>query len=143
MASTPFPIPERLSPTLLRAHSYWESLKRAGNSMPFWDDVNLSSLPDLKERLLLIDVFVNPERFRFNVIGQAFGLQYTGAFLDKSDLGGPLAFLRSQCSATVEARSPTCYHQDATKEAPGFSRLLMPMWGDGHIGMLLGALEMQ
>jgi hypothetical protein len=109
--------------------------------MPFWDDVNLSALPELKERLLLIDVFVNPERFRFNVIGKEFGLQYTDTFLDKSELGGPLAYLRSQCSATVEARFPTYYHQDASGKATGFSRLLMPMWGDGHIGMLLGVLE--
>jgi len=141
MSSTPYPVPEKMGPTLLRAQSYWESLKRAGNSMPFWDDVNLSALPDLKERLLLIDVYVQPERFHFNVIGKEFGLQYTDAFLDKSDLGGPLAFLRSQCSATVEARSPTYYNQDASGKEPGFSRLLMPMWGDGHIGMLLGALE--
>ena len=64
--NNPYPLPEKISPTLLRVISYWESLKRGNNKMPFWDDVNLSVLPDLTDRLLLIDVFANPERFRFN-----------------------------------------------------------------------------
>ena len=59
--NNPYPLPEKISPTLLRVISYWESLKRGNNNMPFWDDVNLSVLPDLTDRLLLIDVFVNPE----------------------------------------------------------------------------------
>jgi hypothetical protein len=36
----------------------------------------------------------------------------------------------------VEARAPT-YYRDA--EGPS-SRLLLPMWGDGRISMLLGAV---
>lgn len=111
--------------------------------MPFWDDVNLSALPDLKDRLLLLDVYVNPERFRFNAVGKELGTSYANLFLDKAELGGPLAFLRSQCSATVEAKMPTYYEQAAAATGSGFSRLLMPMWGDGHIGMLLGAIEIR
>jgi hypothetical protein len=52
------------------------------------------------------------------------------------NLRAPFGYLRAQCSATVEARAPTC-HEDAA----GYSRILLPMWGDGHIGMLLGAVD--
>jgi hypothetical protein len=144
MATTnnPFPLPEKLSPKLLQAFSYWEGLKRGDNNMPFWDDVKLSALPELNDRLLLIDVFTNPERFRFNFVGKDLvepnAKSVTGKFADEVQLRGPLKYLRSQCSATVEAREPTCYRGDG---AP-FSRILMPMWGDGRIGMLLGALDL-
>ncbi len=141
MATTdnPFPLPDKLGPTLQRVFAYWEGLERRGNEMPFWDDVKLSALPDLSDRLLLINVFADPERFRLNTVGGAFNgaqaAELPGKFIDEVELGGGLKFLRAQASATVEARVPTCYR------AASFSRLLLPMWGDGHIGMLLGAID--
>jgi len=134
----PFPLPDKLSPTLQRVFSYWESLERGENNMPFWDDVKLSALPDLADRLLLLNVFADPERFRVNTLGQAFpdSTALRGKFLDEVALSGRLQYMRAQASATVEARAPTFYR------ATGFSRILLPMWGDGHIGMLLGALDL-
>ena len=143
--TTPYPLPHEMRPNLLRVWSYWESLKRAGNEMPFWDDLKLSALPDLSDSLLLVDVFASPERFRFNTIGKSFVAaddpSLTGKFADEVALRGPLEYLRSQCSATVEGKMPTFYRHDGLPDAPEFSRLLLPMWGDGHIGMLLGALD--
>jgi hypothetical protein len=142
---SPYPLPAEMSPNLLRVRSYWESLKRAGNEMPFWDDLKLSALPDLTDSLLLMDVFADPERFRFNTIGKAFaaadGQSLTGKFADEVALRGPFEYLRSQCSAAVEGGIPTFYRHDGSREAPAFSRLFLPMWGDGHISMLLGALD--
>ncbi len=69
----PFPLPDKLSPTLQRVFSYWESLERGESNMPFWDDVKLSALPDLADRLLLLDAFADPERFRINTLGAAVG----------------------------------------------------------------------
>ena len=142
---SPYPLPAEMSPNLLRVRSYWESLKRAGNEMPFWDDLKLSALPDLTDSLLLMDVFADPERFRFNTIGKAFaaadGLSLTRKFADEVALRGPFEYLRAQCSAAVEGGIPTFYRHDGSREAPAFSRLLLPMWGDGHISMLLGALD--
>lgn len=136
--ATPFPLPNKLERDLARVLSYWEGLERADNDMPFWDDVKLSALPELADSLLLIDAFVLPERFRFNTVGkglaQRYGEAVGGKFIDELNLRAPFGFLRAQCSATVEARAPT-YHADA-----GYSRILLPMWGDGHIGMLLGAV---
>ena len=141
----PFPLPDKLSPTLARVMAYWEGLKRAGNTMPFWDDVNLSLLPDLTDRLLLIDAFAGPERFRFNIVGKDFvernSESLRSKFADEIELRGFLKYMRSQCSATVEAREPTCYRHGGSSNGPAYSRILMPMWGDGRIGMLLGALD--
>jgi len=135
----PFSLPEKLKPNLARVRAYWEGLRRADNAMPFWDDIKLSSLPDLADWLLLIDVFALPERFRFNTLGaglaQRYGEDVKSKFLDELTLRAPFGYLRAQSSATVEGRGLTYY------EAAGCARLLLPMWGDGHIGMLLGAVD--
>jgi hypothetical protein len=137
---TPFSLPASLDKNLARVLTYWEGLERGDNKMPFWDDVKLSALPDLADSLLLIDAFVLPERFRFNMLGKGLAQRYgdavTGKFLDELMLRAPFDFLRAQCSTTIEARAPTYY-----TDAAGYFRILLPMWGDGHIGMLLGAVD--
>ena len=116
--------------------------------MPFWDDANLSSLPDLSGRLMLVDVFDKPVRFRLEMLGEQLQQQHggdvVGKFLDEIDARRPLHYLNSQSSATVESRSPTYYKDAGAKGAGargqrGYSRLLLPMWGNGQIGTLLGA----
>ncbi len=111
-------------------------------TMPFWDDVNLSMLPDLSGRLMLIEVFDKPIRFRIGMAGDEIKSKYggdlAGKFLDDIEPHGPLRYLNSQSSATVESRIPTYFRHDAAAGG-GFSRILLPMWGDGRIGMLLGA----
>lgn len=135
----PFALPAPLEASQARVFDYWQGLKRGEATMPFWDDVRLSSLPDLTDDLMLIDVFSQPERFRFNTVGariaQRHGEPVVGKFADDVPLQRPFRFLRAQCSATVEARAPTYY-----RDAGHASRLLLPMWGDGRVGMLLGAV---
>jgi hypothetical protein len=143
--ANPFPLPDSLSGELARVHALWESLRRAGNVVPFWDDLNPAALTHQAGRVLLIDVFDRPERFRFSLADpnlvptQEAGL--SGKFLDEVDLGESFAFLRAQASATVEARAPTYYRIGSRGLSPGFARLLLPMWGDGRISMLLGAVD--
>ena len=138
-AANPFPLRDTLKPGLARAKAYWEGLKRADNDMPFWDDVKLSALASEADNALLIDAFEKPERFRFNTLGEGFTRRYgeaiKGKFLEEIALRDPFHYLRAQCSATVEARAPTYYESGAV------SRLLLPMWGEGHVGMLLGAVD--
>ena len=133
--TNPFPLPDKLGPELQQTKSYWDSLKRADASMPFWDDVKLSALSDIADRVLLLDVYDEPERFRVNTIGAQAGDgdALRGKFLDGATPGARLDRLRAQASATVAARAPTFYSGD------GYDRILLPMWGDGRIGMLLGA----
>ena len=138
-AIVPFPLPDKLSPSLAGVRAYWEGLKRAGNEMPFWDDVKPSALAGRADSMLLIDAFEKPERFRFNTVGEGLAQRYgeavNGKFLDEFALRDPFGYLRAQASATVETRAPTYY------ESPGYARLLLPLWGDGHISMLLGAVD--
>lgn len=138
----PFPVPLQLPSVLAQVKSYWAELRRARNDMPFWDDLDISALPEAHSKLLLIDVFSGPERFRFNFVGRDLldeaALQ--NKFLDEVKLAGKLIYLRAQASATVEAAQPTFVHFNSSGQE-GFDRLLLPMWGNGEISMLLGAAD--
>ncbi|MFN3514442.1 MAG: hypothetical protein ACK41C_15450 [Phenylobacterium sp.] len=137
----PFSLASRHSPDLARVLAYWKSLLRGSAEIPFWDDARLSDLPDLADRLFLIDVFRKPERFRFGVVGERVGgKDLSGLFLDDVDLPPPHAFLRGQCSVTVECSKPTFYRREG---AGGYERLVLPMWGEGHVSMLLGAVDVE
>jgi hypothetical protein len=149
LPNVPYSLPRKFEPKLTRVLAYWESLKRGGNNIPFWDDVKTTSLPDLADSLLLIDVFAKPERFRLAIVGRQLTEQYgesvTGTFVDEMEVKSPFEFLLSQCSATVESGAPTFYrhesiHSDNVGAQKSYSRLLLPAWGDGHIRLLLGAL---
>ena len=114
--------------------------------MPFWDDVKLSSLPDLSDRLLLVDAFESPQRFRFNSIGEQvrkrYGADLAGKFVDEIGAKAPFEFLAAQASATIEAKAPTYFAGKAgSGRGRGYARLLLPMWGEGRVGMMLGAIE--
>jgi hypothetical protein len=144
----PFALPAKLPSELPRVLIHWESLKRGENSMPFWDDMTLTSLPDLSDRLMLIDSFENPPRFRLNMVGERirgrYGADLAGKFIDEISPKAPFEFLAAQASTTIEARAPTyysCAAGSAGNRRPGYARLLLPMWGEGHIGMMLGAIE--
>jgi hypothetical protein len=133
----PFALPARLSSDLGRVRDYWNNLRRAENQVPFWDDVNLSALPGLEGRLMLVDVFERPQRLRLSTVGHEirnfYGSDIVGKFVDEIEAKGPLQYFVAQASATVEAAEPSYYHD-------GFARLLLPLWGGGHVAMLLGTI---
>ncbi len=138
--ATPYALPATLDADLEKVRTYWRGLIRGkASDMPYWDDVKLSSLPGLVDSLMLIEAFDKPERFRFDIVGKKlvskYGKDFAGGFADEIDIHAPLDFIRAQASATVESRAPT-YHRHGT-----YARLLLPMWGDGRIGMLLGAVS--
>lgn len=136
----PYSLPTRLSPELARVHAYWRGLLRGAAEMPFWDDAKLTDLPDLADRLFLVDVFSPPERYRFASLGKSLsGDELAGRFLDETALASPFAYLRSQAAATVESAQPTFFRDES--ELGGYARLLLPMWGEGRISMLLGAVD--
>jgi hypothetical protein len=108
--------------------------------MPFWDDFAPSSLRELSEDALLVDVFAKPVRFRFDsVVGAEVERRYGEAvrdrFTDEIEPRAPFDYLNAQASAALEAGGPTLYRASA------FSRLMLPMWGDGRISMLLCVYE--
>ena len=144
-----YPLPVDLEPDLGRIQAYWNGLKRGDNDVPFWDDVKISLRSRLGRESMLIGVFEDPLRFRFDVTGADVVNWYGGAtgtsFLDEIDLHAPFDELTLQCKATVESGAPTYYRQSASGTAgagrpDGYARLLLPLWGNGRIEMLLGAM---
>ncbi|WP_041373032.1 PAS domain-containing protein [Phenylobacterium zucineum] len=132
----PYAVPGRLPADLERVYAYWKGLLRGSAQIPFWDDARLTDLPDLAGRLFLVDAFQRPERFRFGTVGEDLPADLSGLFLDEVEPPTPFEFLLSQASATVEAQAPTYVRAE-----DGYARLLLPMWGDGRISMLLGAVD--
>jgi len=116
--------------------------------MPFSDDISLLRLGKLAPNLLLIDVFSEPQRFRFNHLGEkaiaTFGADISGKFADELDLREPLNYFLAQASATVEAAAPTFYSGSPPRPKKtrrgGYSRILLPAWGNGRVDLLLGAI---
>jgi hypothetical protein len=142
-----FPLPDMLEPDLNRVHAYWQGLKRGENDIPFWDDVKFSLRTRLAREALLIEVFENPQRFRFDIVGEdvtkRYGKAINGKFSDEIDLSMPLEELTRQCRATVERRIPTYYRQAPSRtphEKDEYARLVLPLWGNGRIEMLLAAI---
>jgi hypothetical protein len=142
-----FPLPDTLEPDLNRVCAYWQSLKRGENDIPFWDDVKFSLRARLAREALLIEVFENPQRFRFDIVGEdvvrRYGKAFSGMFSDEIDARMPLDEFTTQCRTTVERRVPTYYRKapsDKPEQDGGYSRLILPLWGNGRIEMLLAAI---
>lgn len=149
MPGTPYAMPEALEQELGEILAYWNELKRRQNDIPFWDDVQLTALREYSDILMMIDVFEKPERFRFGVMGRAivdrYGREIESHFVDEVARKAPFDYLLSQASATVQSGKPTFYHHVAMNaHAPdpskSYLRLLLPLWGEGHIAMLMGAV---
>lgn len=136
----PFAAPKTLPPALARTRAYWEGLLRGGATMPFWDDLVLSDLGDAQRDAFTIEVFDKPQRFRVGLVGEdlkaQLGQDLEGVFLDEHAMPAPFAFLLAQASATVEGAEPTLHRGAASQ------RLLLPMWGEGRIGLLLGVIDL-
>jgi len=135
---------------LARVQAFWEGLKRRQATIPFWDDVHLSALAGLADKVTMLEASDPPVRFRFalRLTGKDVKREYGGVldtkFLDEMKPQHPLEFLLSQCTATIESGAPTYYrHVGAAvrgqRSPQNYSRLVLPLWGEGHIGMLLAA----
>lgn len=148
-----FRMPDRLEPELERVFAYWDGLKRGGNAIPFWDDVKISMKTSLGREVFLTEVFENPLRFRFDLVGndvaRDYGTIVNGRFSDEIDLRAPFDELTTQLQVTVEHREPTYFRHavdrkaaedKAAEDKDEYSRLVLPLWGNGHIEMLLGAV---
>jgi len=126
---------------LARVRDHWLDLRRGQADIPFADDVKLSAMEDADVDLMIVDVFEHPTRFRIAIAGRRIASQYgrlvEGLFADEVMPQAPLDYFLSQCSATVEGRMPTFYRSVHSSHA----RLLLPLWGDGHINSLLCAVS--
>ena len=141
LCKNPLPVPGKLAAKLQAVVSLWQGLKRAENGMPFSDDLGHSALSGLSGKSFLLGVFAAPERFRFEFLDAGLqGAAAAGQFIDEIPQDANFSYLRAQASATVEAGEPTWLRLDVAS-GRSFSRLLLPMWGNGQINMLLGAID--
>jgi hypothetical protein len=110
-ATQPFALPEKLPSTLAPIYEYWKALIRGENTMPFSDDINLSQLSELSDNLILVDVFAEPQRFRFNYLGKQLvrqvGSNIKDRFADELGLHSPLDVFC--CSIERHRRSPSTH----------------------------------
>lgn len=135
----PFSLPDRLDATLQSAVSFWQGLRRVESPIPFSNDLPLSALSNLSGTPFLLSAFASPERFRFEFVNESLrGAAAAGSFIDEISPDNNFCYLRAQSSATIEAAEPTFFHL-VEKSGRGFSRVLLPMWGNGQVNMLLGA----
>ncbi len=143
---SPFALPPQLPADLAQVLEYWQHLKRGENTIPFADDLNLSSIGEFADNLFLLDVFANPPRCRFSEVGRVIATHYgsdiSGAFGDEINGREPLNYLSAQFSATLEDRSPTFYLRAGNGKSNGFgySRIMLPLWGGGQINTILTAI---
>jgi hypothetical protein len=142
---SPFSIDLPLSPSLDRLLGYWRGLLRGEATVPFADDLNLAKVEALADEVFLLGVFEKPQRFRLDLAHtrQAHQVEatLTGRFIDEVELPNPLEFLKAQASATVESLAPSFYEHRPKHAERGYGRLLLPAWGEGHVSLLLGAVE--
>lgn len=139
LCRNPLPLPVRLDEKLEPLHALWQGLRRAENGMPFADDLAFPALEKLLGKAFLLQVFTGPERFRFEFASAGLPAVSQGSFLDEIAPNSELSYLRAQASATVEAGEPTLLR---LTEASGreLSRVLLPLWGNGQVSLLLGAV---
>lgn len=142
-ARNPFPLPDDLNADLRAVLSYWTGLRRGENAIPFADDLALSSVPAPARGLFLLTVFLSPERFRLDHLGDNLKDRNlkAGTFIDEGSLGGYFSFLRTQCVGTIEAAAPTFCRFGADGPNASFSRILLPLWGNGQISAILGTVD--
>jgi len=141
----PFSIDLPLSPSLARLVDYWRGLLRGEATIPFADDLNMAKVEALTDETFVLGVFEKPQRFRLELAHtrQAPRIEETlmGRFVDEVDLPNPMEFLKAQASATVESMAPSFYEHRPQHAERGYGRLLLPAWGEGHVSLLLGAIE--
>jgi hypothetical protein len=137
----PFPLPGRLDAKLQPVVTLWEGLKRGENRMPFADDLGLPALSELSGNPFLLSVLPTLGRCRFEFLCDRLrGYVPVGSFLDEVPPNVNFSYLRAQSSATLEAGEPTLLHLTQLS-GYGFSRVLLPLWGNGQVTMLLGAID--
>ncbi len=143
-----FALPAELETNLLRVLTHWRGLVRGYAEMPYWDDFAPAALAEVQHDTILADVFPDPLRFRFRIVGKnivaRYGAEFAGKFHDEIALHAPLDRLDAQCAAAVQSRRPTYFRMDApqsgAKAAAPYARLVLPMWGNGRVEMLLVAV---
>ena len=137
----PFPLPDRLDAKLQPVVSLWDGLRRGENGLPFSDDLGVPALSNLPRNPFLLSVIASPARYRFEFLSESLRrVAVLESFVDEMPPNISFSYLGAQGSATIEAAEPTLFH---LTDASGyrFSRVLLPLCGNGQVNLLLGAFD--
>ena len=135
-------------PDLAHFYDYWVSLCR-GRSMPSRKDIDpLQIPPGYLPNLMLIDVFHEPRRYRYRLVGttvvQASGDDRTGRFFDEVDFFKIHPLVMGQYAHVVDTGLPLYSLEPFTNLRNGSNfdvdRLLLPLSADGQRVDMLAVL---
>jgi hypothetical protein len=144
-AATPFDLTGRAPGRLDHILQGWRDLRRGQATMPFADDLDLPKVETDVDDVFVLGVFESPVRFRFDVVRlphwPSAQADLADRFLDEVASPAPLQLARAQADATVELGEPTLYQRPAGSDARAYARLMLPYWGEGHVKLLLGAVD--
>jgi len=133
-------------PDLVRFYDYWESLS-AGRPMPARRDIDpLQIPPGYLPDLMLIDVFHEPRRYRYRLVGThvvtASGEDRTGRFFDEVQFFKTNPAVMQHFETVATTGQPLYSVEPFTNFANGrdyeVDRLMLPLSSDGRlVDMLL------
>lgn len=135
-----FSLPKDAAPKIKALYAYWQSIHPAGGGLPGRQHFDPIDIPELLPHLWMLDVFRDPWRFRFRLVGTEIvrfaGRDVTGQWLDEVVEGyqDSEAF-RAHCQI-VESGRPG-YRRGGVKFNPSrrdlkAERLYLPLAQDGR-----------
>ena len=136
------------SPRLRELRDYWLSLA-SGRVMPSRDDLDPVDIPRLLPNLMLVDVFRDPQRFRFRLIGtrltELARRDSTGRWLDASLYGDNVERVLVDLRACADTGAPVASLDTAPYLEKHWIRaeaLLLPLGRpDGTVDMILEGVD--
>ena len=139
-------LPQSCDRRLLELHEYWRSLAPAEGQLPGRQHFDPLHIPALLPWVWLLDVYRNPLRFKFRLVGtehaRISGRDVTGQWLDEVHRDATKAETYPQLIAAAESatmgyrRGPPLFPEQG--EFAEMERLLLPMARNGRdVDMLL------
>jgi len=128
-------------PDLVRFYDYWESLS-AGRPMPARRDIDpLQIPPGYLPDLMLIDVFHEPRRYRYRLVGThvvtASGEDRTGRYFDEVQFFKTNPAVMQQFERVVSSGEPLFSLEPFTNFITGrkydVDRIMLPLSSDGRL----------
>jgi hypothetical protein len=139
----------REDPVLGPALTYW-TRKRGRRKMPRKSDIDPTEIPPLVlPHLQIIEVREGGTRFRYRLVGsasvEAYGLDYTGRYIDEMASGDRLEFILRVYRTVCDLKAPVFVHnryQTRFRSEIVANRIYMPLSSDDDVvHFILGALQ--
>lgn len=131
-------------PVLQQLHAYWDSL-RAGRAYPARDEIDPLDLRFILGSLILVDVELEPLRYRYRLFGSDIarrqGFDMTGKYLEQHPWPELAAMARQTYGEVLASRQPALIHRQGlvNDQLVDHVSLILPL-GHERIEMLLAGV---